>query len=140
MRELLTLAPEQLTHEITRWTHGMDEVAVAATCTLAFVILTTAGFAEIRHWRELAHDGASCVEPTVELGKCVLCILLAVELGVQVACEMICRGVLIEKIEWVKREEENDGRYIKIYDQEKVERGTWRDMIERYDGVGGSRI
>jgi len=67
----------------------MNEVAVSPTRALPLVVLATPRLAEVGHRRELAHDGSSCVEAPVQLGECILRVLLAVELSIQVACEVI---------------------------------------------------
>jgi hypothetical protein len=87
--KLLALVSEQLAHDVSRRTYRVDKVAIAPTSALAFVVLTTPCFAEIRHGREFAHDGTSCVEASVELRERVLSVFLAVEFGIHIPREMI---------------------------------------------------
>lgn len=90
-RVLAALPPEQVAHQRLRRAHGMDEVAVPAARALALVVLPASGLAEIGHRGELAHDGPARVKATVELAKRHLCVLLAVELGVQVAGQVVAQ-------------------------------------------------
>jgi len=71
--------------------HGLDvhEVAESSARALALLILATARLAEIRHGRELGHDGTLAKPAVVQVLDCFLSVQLVFEHDVSV-CEREC--------------------------------------------------
>lgn len=88
-----TVTSVKLTTEFARDRFQVHEIAEAGANTFAHLVLTTTSFSEIGDWTELCVDGSSSEPPVVQLGHGFGRILLAAELYVDIAHQVIAQVI-----------------------------------------------
>jgi len=68
---------------------GMHEVAVTTSVALAFTVLTALSFSKVGNWGKLCTDNALGIVPSVEALHGGSCLLLVLELDIDVSDHVI---------------------------------------------------
>jgi hypothetical protein len=71
----------------------MHKIAIASPVACVLFILTTCGFPEISHWREVQNDGSACVESATQCIQGRSSVLFLSKFYVDVADHVVCKVV-----------------------------------------------